>query len=70
MIRQGASIGGSGSSYLYGFLDAHYKPGMDKEKCVELAKQCVTLAINRDGSSGGCVRYPIAIKAIIFKHSY
>merc|ERR1712029_251692 len=25
LVRQPASIGGSGSTYLYGFLDAHYK---------------------------------------------
>ena len=55
-MRQPASIGGSGSTYLYGFLDAHYKVGMEKEKVIELAKQAVTLAITRDGASGGCVR--------------
>merc|ERR1711976_1047275 len=62
LVRQPASIGGSGSTYLYGFLDAHYKEGMDKEKCVELAKQCVTLAITRDGASGGCVRIAVITK--------
>ena len=56
LVRQPASIGGSGSTYLYGFLDAHYKEGMEKEKVIELAKQAVTLAITRDGASGGCVR--------------
>ena len=55
-MRQPASIGGSGSTYLYGFIDANYKQDMSKEQCVELAKKAVTLAINRDGSSGGCVR--------------
>lgn len=62
LIRQKCSIGGSGSTYLYGFVDAHYKQDMKKEDCVELAKRAVTLAINRDGSSGGCVRIAIITK--------
>lgn len=56
LVRQNVSIGGSGSTFLYGYVDAHYKKDMSKEECIELAKTCVTLAINRDGSSGGCVR--------------
>ena len=55
-MKQNVSIGGSGSTFLYGYVDAHYKKDMSKEECIELAKTCVTLAINRDGSSGGCVR--------------
>jgi 20S proteasome alpha/beta subunit len=35
-VRQPASIGGSGSTYLYGFMDANYRPGMNKEESVEL----------------------------------
>merc|ERR1719278_1363275 len=62
LVRQKASIGGSGSTYLYGFLDANYKEDMDQEHCVELVKQCITLAVNRDGSSGGCCRIAIITK--------
>ncbi len=36
MVRQPAAIGGSGSTYLYGFLDSSYRPGMSKEECMEL----------------------------------
>ena len=60
-MRQNVSIGGSGSTFLYGYVDAHYKKGMSKEECMELARNAVTLAINRDGSSGGCVRYGMSI---------
>ena len=35
---------------------------MDKELCVELVKQCITLAVNRDGSSGGCCRIAVITK--------
>ena len=62
LVRQKASIGGSGSTFLYGFMDANYKENMSKEQAVELVKQCVTLAINRDGSSGGCCRLAIITK--------
>ncbi len=36
IVRQSAAIGGSGSTYLYGFLDASYKRGMSKEQCMDL----------------------------------
>jgi 20S proteasome subunit beta 1 len=36
LVRQSASIGGSGSTYLYGFMDANYRENMNKEECVEL----------------------------------
>ena len=56
LVRQPASIGGSGSTFLYGMLDANYKPGMSKKECMDLVLKLVTLAIKRDGSSGGCCR--------------
>ncbi|CAL8241204.1 unnamed protein product [Merluccius merluccius] len=55
-VRQQVSIGGSGSSYIYGFMDANYKTGMTKEQCLELVTNAVSLAMERDGSSGGVVR--------------
>ncbi|VDK48376.1 unnamed protein product [Taenia asiatica] len=59
LIRQPAVIGGSGSSYLYGHFDAQFKPNMTKDEAVEFVSTCVGLAINRDGSSGGCIRLGI-----------
>ena len=29
------AIGGSGSTYLYGYVDANYKPGMSKDECLK-----------------------------------
>jgi len=60
--RQGVSIGGSGSSYIYGFVDSQFKEGMSKEEAADFVTKAVTLAINRDGSSGGCVRLAIITK--------
>jgi 20S proteasome subunit beta 1 len=55
-VRQPFSIGGSGSTYLYGYCDAKYKENMTKEECQEFVKTSVALAIARDGSSGGVIR--------------
>ena len=29
------AVGGSGSTYIYGFVDAAYKPDMKKEDCLK-----------------------------------
>lgn len=38
--RQPFAIGGSGSSYIFGYCDANYKDGMTKEECVEFVLNC------------------------------
>uniref|UniRef100_A0A673JMH3 Proteasome 20S subunit beta 6 n=1 Tax=Sinocyclocheilus rhinocerous TaxID=307959 RepID=A0A673JMH3_9TELE len=35
MTRQPVSVGGSGSSYIYGYVDSNYKAGMSKEECLK-----------------------------------
>lgn len=62
-IRQPIALGGSGCTYIYGFVDAHYQKGMEKEECVELIVNALALAMERDGSSGGCVRLAIIDKS-------
>lgn len=54
--REGVVIGGSGSGYIYGFVDSTYKPNMTEDDCVAFVLKSLTLAMSRDGSSGGCVR--------------
>ncbi|XP_045460929.1 proteasome subunit beta type-6 [Harmonia axyridis] len=61
-VRQKVSIGGSGSSFVYGYVDANYKPGMNKQACVDFVIKTLALAMSRDGSSGGCVRIGIITK--------
>lgn len=56
LSRQKVSIGGSGSSYVYGYVDANFKPGMTQQEAVDFVTKTLTLAILRDGSSGGVVR--------------
>ncbi|CAL8326898.1 unnamed protein product [Lota lota] len=67
-VRQQVSIGGSGSSYIYGFMDANYKAGMTKEQCLELVTNAVSLAMERDGSSGGVVRLAAISESGVERH--
>jgi len=59
VIRKKIAIGGSGSSYIYGFVDSNYKENMTREACVDFTTRAVSLAMSRDGSSGGVVRVGI-----------
>jgi 20S proteasome subunit beta 1 len=38
--RQPFAIGGSGSTFIYGYCDAAYKEGMTREETVNFVKQC------------------------------
>lgn len=38
LFEQPWAIGGSGSSYIYGFCDSNWKPGMTKEETLEFVK--------------------------------
>ncbi|XP_005179502.1 proteasome subunit beta type-6 [Musca domestica] len=57
--REACTIGGSGSSYIYGFVREFFKPNMKKDDCVEFVKKAVRHAMYHDGSSGGVVRIGI-----------
>lgn len=50
------AIGGSGSTYIYGFCDAYYRPGMNQQQCEEFVTKALCHAMARDGSSGGVIR--------------
>ncbi|CAG9762007.1 unnamed protein product [Ceutorhynchus assimilis] len=58
-VKQSVSIGGSGSSYVYGYVDSNYKLNMTKDECVKFVITTLALAMSRDGSSGGVVRVGI-----------
>lgn len=68
--KQEFSIGGSGSTYIYGYCDANFRESMTKEEGIEFVKNGMTLsdlwlsvalalAMSRDGSSGGVIRMMI-----------
>ncbi len=46
LVQQSYSIGGSGSSYIYGLMDAEYREGMTKEECKEFVKKCKRLDLS------------------------
>jgi len=50
------AIGGSGSTFVWGFVDCNYRPNMTKYEISEFIKSVVALAIFRDSSSGGIIR--------------
>lgn len=39
LTREACTIGGSGSSFIYGFVREHYREGMPKEECVDFVKK-------------------------------
>ncbi len=45
LVRQPIAIGGSGSTYVYGYVDANYKPGMSEEECVKLVANSMSLTL-------------------------
>lgn len=39
LVRQNCTIGGSGSSYVYGFIQEFFKENMEQEECVNFVKK-------------------------------
>lgn len=39
--RQPFAIGGSGSTYIFGYCDSTYRDGMSKEECMDFVKNCM-----------------------------
>eukprot|EP00696_Hemimastix_kukwesjijk_P010177 gnl/Hemi2/22789_TR7630_c0_g1_i1.p1 gnl/Hemi2/22789_TR7630_c0_g1~~gnl/Hemi2/22789_TR7630_c0_g1_i1.p1 ORF type:complete len:240 (-),score=59.36 gnl/Hemi2/22789_TR7630_c0_g1_i1:139-807(-) len=56
MVRQPFATGGSGSTYIYGYTDATFKPNMTRQECEQFVINSLSLAMSRDGSSGGVIR--------------
>jgi 20S proteasome subunit beta 1 len=55
-LKQNYALGGSGSLFIYGLLDAEFREGMAEEEAKALVKKAISHAMARDGSSGGMVR--------------
>lgn len=54
--KQRYAIGGSGSTYIYGYCDANWREDMTEEEAIEFVKGALSEAIKWDGSSGGVIR--------------
>lgn len=56
MIKTKWTTDGSGSTFIWGFMDDGFKENMTREECEEFVVRAITLAMSTDSSSGGCVR--------------
>lgn len=56
LLRLSFTLGGSGSTYIYGYVDHAYRAGMTRAETEAFVVRCVSLAMARDGSSGGVIR--------------
>ena len=56
MVRQKYAIDGSGSIFIYGYMDSEYKDDMTREEAESFVAEAIALAMSTDGSSGGVVR--------------
>lgn len=70
MHRQSYAIGGSGSTYIYGYCDAHWKEGMPEQEAIDFVKGSLAEAIKWDGSSGGVIRLVVLTAAGAQRHLY
>lgn len=52
-------LSGSGSTYVYGYCDATYQEGWGRDETVQFVKNTLSLAMSRDGSSGGVIRMAV-----------
>ncbi|XP_017107393.1 proteasome subunit beta type-6-like [Drosophila bipectinata] len=62
LVRDPCAVGGSGSSYIFGYVHDQWRPGFSREQCVQFIRKCIRLAIHHDGSSGGVTRIAIITK--------
>ncbi|EDW02040.1 proteasome subunit beta type-6 [Drosophila grimshawi] len=56
LVREPCCVAGSGSTHVNGYLTAHYRPGMNQDEAVTLARNAVLMAIHHDCSTGGVIR--------------
>lgn len=68
--KQAFAIGGSGSTYIYGYTDAHWKDNMTEEEGVDFVKNSLREAIKWDGSSGGVIRMVVLTAKGAQRHLY
>ncbi|OJD15616.1 proteasome component PRE3 [Emergomyces pasteurianus Ep9510] len=68
--KQSYAIGGSGSTYIYGYCDANWREGMTEEEGINFVKNSLQEAIKWDGSSGGVIRMVVLTAKGAVRHLY
>jgi len=56
LLKVPFAIGGSGSAYITGWCDKHWRSDMSREQALQFVRDALRHAMARDSSSGGCVR--------------
>jgi len=56
LLQAPYAIGGSGSAYIYGFIDKYWREGMSEAEAKAFVIKALSHAMARDASSGGCIR--------------
>ena len=56
MIETKWTTDGSGSTFIWGFMDDGFKENMTRSECEDFVTRAIFLAMPTDSSSGGCVR--------------
>ena len=68
--KQSYAIGGSGSTYIYGYCDAYWREGMTEDEGIAFVKGALREAIKWDGSSGGVIRMVVLTGKGAVRHLY
>lgn len=68
--KQSFAIGGSGSTYIYGYTDAHWREQMTEQEGIDFVRSALQEAIKWDGSSGGVIRLVVLTKKGAVRHLY
>lgn len=68
--KQAYAIGGSGSTYIYGYCDANWRENMSEEEGIGFVKEALKEAIKWDGSSGGVIRLVVLTAKGAVRHLY
>ena len=64
------AMSGSGSTFIWGYFDANYKPDMELNEAMEFIKSAISLACFRDDSSGGIIRMVNITKDKVERHYF
>ena len=56
LVPQKWATDGSGSTYIWGYLDSAYRDGLTRKEAEDIVTTALALAVNTDGSSGGMAR--------------
>jgi len=56
LLKVPFAVGGSGGTYIYGWMDGNYRANMDRDGAQKFVRTALAHAMARDGSSGGVIR--------------